>query len=268
MTAQKTHVGFNKKGELTSGTCRADKGRCPYGNHFADPSEAHNYLEEVSNAFQSLEPTLREGYQIHVQAMGESKIPFDEAVEMGFPEDIAHLLAGEPTDPKYARENVGKDVVAEEPTVEAESDGLKELREALSANLGDLEDDDDYEDYEPPASMSEAVGEFMAKREASLRDSLTGETHPLVQRSKPEDIDLETEEGFAKFQEVLSTYKMSARSDFEELPPALDRQGYSYSYGDRGGDYYKALEGEYHNFGVALTAMRTGQTDQLNVEEL
>lgn len=154
--------------------------------------------------------------------MGESKIPFDEAVEMGFPEDIAHLLAGEPTDPKYARENVGKDVVAEEPTVEAESDGLKELREALSANLGDLEDDDDYE---PPASMSEAVGEFMAKREASLRDSLTGETHPLVQRSKPEDIDLETEEGFAKFQEVLSTYKMSARSDFEELPPALDRQG-------------------------------------------
>ena len=218
----KTHVGFNKKGELTSGKCDASERACPYGNHFADPSEAHNYLEEVSEAFQGLPPELVEGYKIHAEVMGESKIPFDEAVEMGFPEDIAHLLAGEPTDPKYARENVGKDVEpAEEPPVEAESDGLKELREALSANLGDLEDDDDYEDYGPPASMSEAVGEFMAKREASLRDSLTGETHPLVQRSKPEDIDLETEEGFAKFQEVLSTYKMSARSDFEELPPCL-----------------------------------------------
>lgn len=112
----KTHVGFNKKGELTSGKCDAKKGRCPYGNHFADPAEAHNYLEEVSLAFQNIEPTLREGYQTHVQVMGESKIPFDEAVEMGFPEDIAHLIAGEPTDPKYARENVGKDVeVTEEP---------------------------------------------------------------------------------------------------------------------------------------------------------
>ena len=97
MTAQKTHVGFNKKGELTSGKCEADKRACPYGNHFADPSEAHNYLEEVSEAFQGLPPELVEGYKIHAEVMGESKIPFDEAVEMGFPEDIAHLLAGEPT---------------------------------------------------------------------------------------------------------------------------------------------------------------------------
>ncbi len=225
--AQKTHVGFNKKGELTSGKCEADKRPCPYGNHFADPKEAHDYLEEVSTAFQALEPELREGYQTYVQAMGDSKIPFDEAVEMGFPEDIARLVAGEPTDPKYARENVGKDVEpAEEPSTEpssaSESDELEALRKTLSTNLGTPDDDDGYE---PPASMSEAVGEFMAKRKASLRDSLAGESHPLVQRSIPEDIDLETEEGFAKFQEVLSTYKMSARSDFEELPPALDRQG-------------------------------------------
>ena len=107
---QKTHVGFNKDGQLTSGKCDAKKGRCPYGNHFADPNEAHNYLEEVSEAFQSLPPELVEGYQIHMEVMGESKIPFDEAVDMGFPEDIAHLIAGEPTEPKYARENVGKDV--------------------------------------------------------------------------------------------------------------------------------------------------------------
>lgn len=222
---QKTHVGFNKDGQLTSGKCDAKKGRCPYGNHFADPNEAHNYLEEVSEAFQSLPPELVEGYQIHVEVMGESKIPFDEAVDMGFPEDIARLVAGEPTDPKYARENVDKDIPpAEEPPVEptSVSDELEALRKTLSTNLGTPDDDDGYE---PPASMSEAVGEFMAKQEASLRDSLAGESHPLVQRSIPEDIDLETEEGFAKFQEVLSTYKMSARSDFEELPPALDRQG-------------------------------------------
>lgn len=221
----KTHVGFNKKGELTSGKCDASERACPYGNHFADPNEAHNYLEEVSEAFQGLPPELVEGYKIHAEVMGESKIPFDEAVEMGFPEDIARLVAGEPTDPKYARENVGKDIPpAEEPPVEptSVSDELEALRKTLSTNLGTPDDDDGYE---PPASMSEAVGEFMAKQEASLRDSLAGESHPLVQRSIPEDIDLETEEGFAKFQEVLSTYKMSARSDFEELPPALDRQG-------------------------------------------
>lgn len=172
----KTHVGFNKKGELTSGKCEADKRPCPYGNHFADPKEAHDYLEEVSTAFQALEPELREGYQTYVQAMGDSKIPFDEAVEMGFPEDIARLVAGEPTDPKYARENVGKDV---EPASVSESDELEALRKTLSTNLSISDDDDDYDGYEPPASMSEAVGEFMAKREASLRDSLVGESHPL-----------------------------------------------------------------------------------------
>lgn len=166
------------------------------------------------------------------------------------------MIGGEPTDPRYARENVGK---------ELEDDSLKELREALSGNLGDGTDDDD--DYEPPASMSEAIDEFMAKQEAPLREALGGETHSLPHRSIPEGIDLETEEGAAKFMEVLSSYKMSARDDFKELPPTLDRHGYSYSYGDRNGDYYKSLEEGYQNFSVALTAMRTGQTDQLNVEE-
>lgn len=31
--ATKIHVGF-KDGKLTSGKCEADKGKCPYGNHF------------------------------------------------------------------------------------------------------------------------------------------------------------------------------------------------------------------------------------------
>ena len=122
--AQKTHVGFDKKGQLTSGPCKSKKGRCPYGNHFADPNEAHTYLEEVSSALQSLPPELVEGYQVHAEVMGDSKIPFDEAVDMGFPEDIAHLIAGEPTDPKYARENVGKDVEPTEPAVEEKPESV------------------------------------------------------------------------------------------------------------------------------------------------
>lgn len=252
--ATKIHVGF-RDGKLTSGKCEADKGKCPYGNHFPSQSEADKYQEHVFEILHS--PQYRD-LAAGFEAMGASGngMTTQQALANGFPEEIAKLIGGEPTDPRYARENVGK---------ELEDDSLKELREALSGNLGDGTDDDD--DYEPPASMSEAIDEFMAKQEAPLREALGGETHSLPHRSIPEGIDLETEEGAAKFMEVLSSYKMSARDDFKELPPTLDRHGYSYSYGDRNGDYYKSLEEGYQNFSVALTAMRTGQTDQLNVEE-
>ena len=252
--ATKIHVGF-REGKLTSGKCEADKGKCPYGNHFPSQSEADKYQEHVSEILHS--PKYRD-LAAGFEAMGASgnSMTTQQALANGFPPEIAKLIGGEPTDPRYARENVGK---------ELEDDSLKELREALSGNLGDGTDDDD--DYEPPASMSEAIDEFMAKQEAPLREALGGETHSLPHRSIPEGIDLETEEGAAKFMEVLSSYKMSARDDFKELPPTLDRHGYSYSYGDRNGDYYKSLEEGYQNFSVALTAMRTGQTDQLNVEE-
>ena len=252
--ATKIHVGF-RDGKLTSGKCEADKGKCPYGNHFPSQSEADKYQEHVSEILHS--PKYRD-LAAGFEAMGEggNAMTTEQALANGFPPEIAKLIGGEPTDPRYARENVGK---------ELEDDSLKELREALSGNLGDGTDDDD--DYEPPASMSEAIDEFMAKQEAPLREALGGETHSLPHRSIPEGIDLETEEGAAKFMEVLSSYKMSARDDFKELPPTLDRHGYSYSYGDRNGDYYKSLEEGYQNFSVALTAMRTGQTDQLNVEE-
>lgn len=252
--ATKIHVGF-RDGKLTSGKCEADKGKCPYGNHFPSQSEADKYQEHVSEILHS--PKYRD-LAAGFEAMGEggNAMTTEQALANGFPPEIAKLIGGEPTDPKYARENVGK---------ELEDDSLKELREALSGNLGDGTGDDD--DYEPPASMSEAIDEFMAKQEAPLREALGGETHSLPHRSIPEGIDLETEEGAAKFMEVLSSYKMSARDDFKELPPTLDRHGYSYSYGDRNGDYYKSLEEGYQNFSVALTAMRTGQTDQLNVEE-
>lgn len=252
----KMHVGF-RDGQLVSGKCEADKGKCPYGNHFASQSESDAYREHVAEILYSPECA---GLAAGLEAMGTASngMTTEQALANGFPEEIAKLIGGEPTDPKYARENVGK---------ELEDDSLKELREALSGNLGDGTDDDD--DYEPPASMSEAIDEFIAKHEvSSLREALGGETHALVHRSVPEGIDLETEEGAAKFMEVLSSYKMSARSDFEELPPSLDRHGYTYSYGDRSSDYYKSLKNEYQNFGVALTALRTGQTDQLSVDEL
>lgn len=252
--ATKIHVGF-RDGKLTSGKCEADKGKCPYGNHFPSQSEADKYQEHVSEILHS--PKYRD-LAAGFEAMGEggNAMTTEQALANGFPPEIAKLIGGEPTDPKYARENVGK---------ELEDDALKELREALSTNLGDGTDEDD--DYEPPVSMSKAIDEFMAKQEDPLREALGGETHSLPHRSIPEGIDLETEEGAAKFMEVLSSYKMSARDDFNELPPTLDRHGYSYSYGDRNGDYYKSLEEGYQNFSVALTAMRTGQTDQLNVEE-
>ena len=132
----KTHVGFNKKGALTSGKCDASERACPYGNHFADPNEAHTYLEEVSEALQSLPPELVEGYKTHAEVMGDSKIPFDEAVEMGFPEDIAHLIAGEPTEPKYARENVGKDIEPAEPVADVSEVKEEPIEEPKSSPMG------------------------------------------------------------------------------------------------------------------------------------
>lgn len=139
----KTHVGFNKKGELTSGKCDASERACPYGNHFADPNEAHNYLEHVSEVVNSLSPDLKE--YIHERADGDGgfmKIPLEVGKEKGFPEEVAKLLAGEPTDPKYAREYVmsatGGEEVSEKKDFDApppyilediereEDDGLKD----------------------------------------------------------------------------------------------------------------------------------------------
>lgn len=175
--ATKIHVGF-RDGKLTSGKCEADKGKCPYGNHFPSQSEADKYQEHVSEILHS--PKYRD-LAAGFEAMGEggNAMTTEQALANGFPPEIAKLIGGEPTDPRYARENVGK---------ELEDDSLKELREALSGNLGDGTDDDD--DYEPPASMSEAIDEFMAKQEAPLREALGGETHSLPHRSIPEGIDL------------------------------------------------------------------------------
>lgn len=140
----KTHVGFNKKGELTSGKCDAKKGRCPYGNHFSDPSDAHDYLERTSSLVNSLSPELK-GY-IDEQAKQEggfSKIPLEVAEAKGFPEEVAKLLAGEPTDPKYARDYVEAEVAKGEPApliVESESEFQEGSTKAPKLDLDNPDD--------------------------------------------------------------------------------------------------------------------------------
>lgn len=140
----KTHVGFNKKGELTSGKCDASERACPYGNHFADPNEAHNYLEHVSEVVNSLSPELKE--YIHERADGDGgfkKIPLEVAKEKGFPEEVAKLLAGEPTDPKYAREYVMSATGGEEEApliVESKGEFQEDGNEAPKLNLENPDD--------------------------------------------------------------------------------------------------------------------------------
>ena len=140
----KTHVGFNEKGELTSGKCEATKRRCPYGNHFADPNEAHTYLEHVSEVVNSLSPELKEYIDEHAKEDGGfKKIPLEVAKEKGFPDEVAKLLAGEPTDPKYAREYVMSAPSDEEVApliVESEGEFQEDGGEAPKLNLDNPDD--------------------------------------------------------------------------------------------------------------------------------
>lgn len=114
--ATKIHVGF-RDGKLTSGKCEADKGKCPYGNHFPSQSEADKYQEHVSEILHS--PKYRD-LAAGFEAMGEggNAMTTEQALANGFPPEIAKLIGGEPTDPKYARENVGKDVTSDSATDE------------------------------------------------------------------------------------------------------------------------------------------------------
>lgn len=140
----KTHVGFNKKGELTSGKCDASERPCPYGNHFADPNEAHNYLEHVSEVVNSLSPDLKDYIREHANDDGGfKKIPLKVAKEKGFPEEVAKLLAGEPTDPRYAREYVMSATGGEEEApliVESKGEFQEYGNEAPKLNLENPDD--------------------------------------------------------------------------------------------------------------------------------
>ena len=255
---QKTHVGFNKKGELTSGKCEADKRPCPYGNHFADPNEAHIYLEEVSEALQSLPPELVEGYKTHAEVMGGSKIPFDEAVEMGFPEDIAHLIAGEPTDPKYARENVGKGSPTPtpplEPVVEAkeepagessEGSAAKSVPEPQEEHLAEQPKPAVKDSSNPKARLIEEIGEA----------GISHDSYPAV------PIDIDTYEGYELFRKVLDSYRLSDGEEFEKMSPYL--RDAIYEGNDPSGDRDR-MKKELHRYAGAVNALRTGNLERLD----
>ena len=254
---QKTHVGFNKKGELTSGKCEANKRACPYGNHFADPNEAHTYLEEVSEALQSLPPELVEGYKTHAEVMGDSKIPFDEAVEMGFPEDIAHLIAGEPTEPKYARENVGKDIEPAEPVADVSEVKEEPIEEPKSSPMGA---EPEVKEATPPQEEPKVASVDASNPKAKLLEEIASaginhDRYPMV------PIELDTDEGYRLFRKVLDSYRLSDGEEFEAMSPYL--RDAIYKGHDPNGDRDR-MKKELHRYAGAVNALRTGNLERLN----
>ena len=253
---QKTHVGFNKKGELTSGKCEANKRACPYGNHFADPNEAHTYLEEVSEALQSLPPELVEGYKTHAEVMGDSKIPFDEAVEMGFPEDIAHLIAGEPTEPKYARENVGKDIEPAEPVADVSEVKEEPIEEPKSSPMGAEPEVKEATPQEEPKVASVDASNPKAKLLEEIASAgINHDRYPMV------PIELDTDEGYRLFRKVLDSYRLSDGEEFEAMSPYL--RDAIYKGHDPNGDRDR-MKKELHRYAGAVNALRTGNLERLN----
>lgn len=217
--ATKVHVGF-KNGKLTSGKCEADVRACPYGNHFASQSEADKYREDVAAILYSPEYRhLAESYEVFGAEGG--KMTTEQALGQGFPPEIAKLIGGEPTDPKYARENVGKDVV---PEVTADDSPV----DALSSSGAEVKQ----------------------------------ESAPVDHSRKPKGIDLETEEGVARFKEILNSYTVSSREEFEQ-PPSRLRRIIRLIDPRRKAKLVK----EYKTFGSVLTALRTGQIMSLKKEE-
>lgn len=217
--ATKIHVGF-RDGKLTSGKCEADKGKCPYGNHFASQSEADKYQEDVAAILYS--PAYRhltESYEVFGAEGG--KLTTAQALGQGFPPEIAKLIGGEPTDPKYARENVGKDVTSDSAT-------------------------DELVVEEPAPNVTED------KKEST----------PVDHTRKPKGIDLDTDEGVARFKEILDSYRVSSSEEFKQPPSRLRRLIRLIDPRRK-----SKLTEEYKTFGSVLTALRTGQIIGLKKNE-
>ena len=217
--ATKVHVGF-KDGKLTSGKCEADVRACPYGNHFASQSEADKYREDVSAILYSPEYRhLAESYEVFGAEGG--KMTTEQALGQGFPPEIAKLIGGEPTDPKYARENVGKDVVPDSTTTDA--------------------------------AVEEPVPSVTNEKK---------ESEPVDHTRKPQGIDLDTDEGVARFKEILDSYRVSSSEEFKQ-PPSRLRRLIRFIDPRR----KSKLADEYKTFGSVLTALRTGQIMGLKKNE-
>ena len=254
--ATKIHVGF-RDGKLTSGKCEADKGKCPYGNHFPSQSEADKYQEHVSEILHS--PKYRD-LAAGFEAMGEggNAMTTEQALANGFPPEIAKLIGGEPTDPKYARENVGVEAVAEpvaEPIqVEAEdappaSAGSEKVEEVEQLS------EKESKTVEAPVSEPEAA----TPRPANGGEAVSHDVPP-----EPGSIDINTPEGVERFFEVLDSYRVSDSDSFKKFAPYLKRA--IYATDDPNGNWSK-VEKELERYARAVNHVRTGSLERMQEKD-
>ena len=242
--ATKIHVGF-KDGKLTSGKCEADKGKCPYGNHFPSQSEADKYQEHVAEILHS--PQYRDlaaGYETYA-AEGGGKMTTQDALGMGFPEEVAKLIGGEPTDPKYARENVGVEAIEEPVAVEAE--------EVLSPK------GEEETPIEEPAPKPKKKPSKKAVKEEPAEE--------IVHDTPPEKFSLSTPRGQEKLYTILNSYKKSSPEDFTVVPPAMREYANIKFFSKEPDPEYEKLKDEYTSFAKGLAALRANMDDQLSTED-
>lgn len=246
--ATKIHVGF-KDGKLTSGKCEADKGKCPYGNHFASQSEADKYQEHVAEILHS--PQYRDlaaGYEAYA-AEGGGKMTTQDALGMGFPEEVAKLIGGEPTDPKYSRENVGVETV-EEPV--AEPAQAEEVSAATSK-------DKEVSAEEPTPKPKTKPRKKTVKEEEPIEE--VGHDAP------PEKFDLNSAEGKEQLYTILNSYKKSAPEDFSVMPSSMHKYANLSFLTMKNDPEYQKLKDEYAGFAKGLAALRANMDDQLPDED-
>ena len=242
--ATKIHVGF-KDGKLTSGKCEADKGKCPYGNHFPSQSEADKYQEHVAEILHS--PQYRDlaaGYETYA-AEGGGKMTTQDALGMGFPEEVAKLIGGEPTDPKYARENVGVEAIEEPVAVEAE--------EVLSPK-----GEEETPIKEPAPKPKKKPSKKAVKEEPA---------EEIVHDTPPEKFSLSTPEGQEKLYTILNSYKKSSPEDFTVVPHAMQEYANIKFFSKEPDPEYEKLKDEYTSFAKGLAALRANMDDQLSTED-
>ena len=242
--ATKVHVGF-KDGKLTSGKCEADVRACPYGNHFASQSEADKYREHVAEILHS--PKYRDlaaGYETFV-AEGGGKMSTQDALGMGFPEEVAKLIGGEPTDPKYARENVGVEAI-EEPVAVAEDEPASPNGEGEAPA------------EEPTPKPKRKPRKKVAKEEPAEE---VGHDAP------PEKFDLNSAEGKEQLYAILNSYKKSAPEDFSVMPSSMHEYANFNFLTMKDDPEYQKLQDEYAGFAKGLAALRANMDDQLSTED-
>lgn len=230
--ATKIHVGF-RDGKLTSGKCEADKGKCPYGNHFPSQSEADKYQEHVSEILHS--PKYRD-LAAGFEAMGEggNAMTTEQALANGFPPEIAKLIGGEPTDEPVA-ETMKMEEVNVSPTVDSEK------LEAEQPPVAEVEAED---------SAVDAKADSPKPRVVAQGEAISHDVPP-----EPGSIDLNTPEGVERFHQILDSYRVSDSDEFKKLSPYL--RDAIYGSDDPKAQRYK-IERELENYARAVNSVRVG----------